>query len=161
MKTVLALALLLLGVSAAPAAAQVKQTTYQLFGPVQHHGALKQVHGARWAFPGTALTASTKTFWFNYGFPRAVFARLVVVWRPYWNHIRLVHAADGPSDIQQIGQQINGNGYRNPRVDGLDITAEWNALADAGQYRHIGFQVWNAGGVPEIYEVRIEVVYEH
>jgi hypothetical protein len=136
----------------------------QLFGPVQSNGANIQTLPTTYAFPGSALTASTKTFDFelNGGFPPVIFA----VWRLIWtpgvttaNFMRLVHFDDGPVNVTQI-VEIGGVSSSTPRNDAVEITTALNALITAGVRKNIGFQVkGNNSTSTTLYESRLEITY--
>jgi hypothetical protein len=132
--------------------------TVQLFGPVQAEGALIQTPTSLWEFPGSALTASTKTYWFSDPFPGI----LSVVWRLIWkpestaNVARLVYFDDGPANIVPIAY-IYGTAAGGPVNVTAIVSPEFQALAANKQYKNIGWQVIGNGSAPiTVYESRLE-----
>jgi hypothetical protein len=134
--------------------------TINLFGPAQGSGALSATLPSSPAFLGQALTASTKFLMMSHGFPEVLQARFVVVWTPtnLNSKIRLVHFADGPTDMQTIVDIPAPDASGQPRASGADVTAALNALVAAKVNRHVGFQGLGGGSVT-INEVRLEVVF--
>lgn len=107
------------------------------------------VSGAQFAWPGSALTASTTTVYFNFSPKRPItYARWVVAWNPNTGAsptgLRLVHADDGPSNVTEIAR-ITGMNYFQPRVDAVDVTATMQSLSDGASYKHIGHQTFGNG----------------
>jgi len=133
----------------------------QLFGPVQNEGSLFVAQGPNWHWPGAATTASTKTFNFQFKFPRLMLATYRVIWAtPNTNtYISLLQCDDGPTNISNL-LQIQGNGSGNPTNSAVDITSALNQLVTNGVYKTLGFQLWDDGVSPaRIYEVRLELVW--
>ena len=145
----------------------------QLFGPVQYEGAL---HGAwghdncqqynqqdcSWIFPGNALTASTKAFFFQYGYPKVVYARWVIVWTcgNIETSIRLVYMDGGPKNIQEI-DRIDCEGHMTPVVRARNITIPLNQLINDRIEKHLGFQTRDNGWAQwTLYESRLEILYD-
>jgi hypothetical protein len=127
----------------------------QLFGPLPSSG-MNVFTPASWNFL-TAVTASTKTFNFQHGFPQATWAVWKHIWTPKNQWARLVHMTDGPASITEIVSVRNP--AVNPIVSAFDITSAFNALITAGAYKHLGFQM-QGGGQATLYESRLEITFD-
>lgn len=137
---------------------------YQLFGPVHLQAAMSYPLPPDWRFPGSALTASTVPFSFDFGMLRARWACFRMIWTTDSPLVqaRLVHADDGPQNITEMGL-IEGRG-EGPKVANnqtVDVTKRFNELVDARVYKNIGFQLAGDGLASFIlWSARLEVVYE-
>ena len=106
--------------------------------------------------PGNANTANTFTGWFDAGLPTAYFVRWLLVWNPLGKAdcgVRLIQFDDGFVNIEQIAE-ITGINTTGNRVDGVDLTAWWNARVAAGVYKHVGMQAKSGtGGIAPIVRI--------
>ncbi len=137
-----------------------KQDCFQFFGPFPGSGYTTHL-GPTYGFM-TALTASTKHFFFNDGLSPIVRALWIVVWIPInpAASARLVHMDDGPLNITQIAA-VPGMATPNPIVSYADVTAPLDALRQAGVYKSLGVQFKDDGFTDwRIYESRLEIVWD-
>jgi hypothetical protein len=110
-----------------------------------------------WVWPGSALSASVSTQFFQFPRPAAAYVRWLLVWTPNGNAangVRVVHADDGPTNLVTIAE-FTGRTEATPVVDGLDVTATWNALIAGQVQKHIGLQL---RGNPIVFRSTFEIV---
>lgn len=131
-----------------------------LFGPVQANGAMSQVPGTDFGFQGSALTASTKYFRFDFDHLEVATARAVIVWAPgsASNELELIKFTDGPANVERIGHLLGAN-LSTPTAQAIDLTAAWQAMVNAKQARHVGFRM-KGPTTYTLYEVRLEITYK-
>lgn len=121
-------------------------------------------NGAAFAYPGSALTASSVRFHADLGLRPIKKALWVLVWNPNttsgYTAVRLVTADNGPANLVEIAR-ISNNNYTSPKVDAVDITADLNALIAAGRFKQILQQTaGNGANGALIYASWIEIVWE-
>lgn len=142
-------------------AQQIVPTNIQLFGPAQTPSSVIADTAASPKWVGMALSGSTHRFPFSTPMAPVSSARLLVLWasRNTANYVQLVTADDGPSNITEI-VRVQGNGSMGPSVQGVDITAQLNALIAAGVDKHLGFRI-GGDGINQwvLYEVQLEINY--
>lgn len=143
---------------------RVLSVDYQLHGPVARFAVMQYVTPAFWQYPGSALTAATKLFRFDFGVLPARSARLRMVWTSATDqhYARLVHADDGPSNIVEMGViRSRGRGLDLPDNQVVDVTQAFNELRAGRVYKNIGFQLHGDGATEvAVWEARLEIVYE-
>lgn len=137
--------------------------TFEFAGPAAQNTDGVQFDSSNWAWPGDAATASMKTWPANVGpFAKVKTARLLVVWNytQAGTQLRLVHAASGPSDIQNLTAWVNpaSQNMGSPIVSTTtDVAAALNTLSHEGVWRQLGIQIVGAG---TINKATLEVVWE-
>lgn len=120
--------------------------THHFFGPAQtSQSIINGVTGAP-AWVGVALTGSAYPMWFNHEHLEAEKALFRVLWasRNTANYVQLVSCDDGPSNIVEL-KRLQGNGSMTPANQAIDVTAEYNALVAAGQFKNLGFRIGGDG----------------
>ena len=121
------------------------------------------VSGSSFAYPGSALTASSFRLRGDLINRPVQSAKWVIVWNPNttsgYTAVRLVKGDDGPSNISEIAR-VQNNNYTNPRVDGVDITLEIQAILNNNEYKQILQQTaGNGSNGAKIYASWIEIVW--
>lgn len=132
-------------------------TTVQLFGPVHANGAVSD-SATTPKFIGNALSCSMHTLDFDKPMAEIESAYVRVIWVPgsAANFINVVHADNGPQNITTIGQII-GENLNTPRVSGVFITEQIQALQAAGVAKNIGFQIGGNGTSMTLFEVELQI----
>lgn len=120
--------------------------------------------GASYVFPGTALSANVSVLHADKPMKLLTYARWVLAWNPNTGAsptgVRLIHADQGPSNIVQIAE-FRATNKNTPKVDGIEITNELNALISAGLWKQLGHQTFgNGANGALIYSSVIECVWE-
>ena len=121
------------------------------------------VSGGAWAFPGAALTANTDKLYASYLQGRTVLlAKWVIAWNPNTDTnptgVRLVIFDDGPANIVEIAR-VERTNYHNPLSDGAYITAQIQAVLDAGIDKNLGMQTYgNGANGALVYSFVIDIV---
>lgn len=135
------------------------QTSVDLFGPEPRADhALRGWNTSDYGWPGSALTASTRTFWWNVGIGPLVAARWLVAWNPQGDpraSIRLVSFAETHS--LTVLSVISTDGLASlPRGEADWVTEGLQAARDAGA-GYVGHQL---RGNPIIFQSTLELVWE-
>lgn len=131
-----------------------KNTEYPLHGTV---------NGAAFAWPGTALSANISVIHAEFPMKKLLHARWLLVWNPNtdagFTAVRLVSADLGPTNIAEIAV-FRKNNYHAPKVDGIDITNELNAILAGGVIKQLCHQTAGNGAAGAlIYSSVIECVW--
>jgi hypothetical protein len=139
-----------------------------LYGPQSQAAfALDGAIAASYAWPGSALSASTFEFYAGID-ARVVYAVWQVVWNPTATGcgIQLIKFDPGPTNIEQIDELTGlGAGVRN---DGELVTTAIQTIVDGiadntigSTHKQIGHQLKGDGAVgPKIYMSRVSIVWE-
>lgn len=135
---------------------------------VMHRDAGTAVNSAvstTYAFPGTALTASTfQLYAASFAGMKLRYARWLVAWNPNTSGatasgVRLIHADSGPTNITQIAE-FTATGS-TPRTDAVEVTSDLNTLLAGGSNKTIGYQAKGDGtNACNVYLSVIECVWE-
>jgi hypothetical protein len=120
--------------------------------------------GANWAYPGSALSASSIQFWADQALGTVAKARWCVAWNPNTGSsptaVRLVYADLGPANLVEIAKFTRTN-QTTPLVDQIDITQKLNDLIAAGAHKQFLQQTaGNGGNGCLIYGSWIEIVWD-
>ena len=140
------------------AQSRVVQTEFTLYRNSQHPLA-GTIGGARWQYPGTALTANTTQFYADENLALS-YARWVLVWNPNTSAsptgVRLIHADSGPTNEVELARFLRT--YTNtPVVDAVDITADLQGLTEHKTLAHQ--TAGNGQGGCKIYGSWIECIW--
>lgn len=120
--------------------------------------------GAAFAFPGSALTASSFRLRGDLISRPILSAKWIIVWNPNttsgYTAVRLVKGDDGPANLVELGR-VQHNNYTSPKVDVIDITPALQDIALNKLYKQILQQTaGNGANGPLIYASWIEIVWE-
>lgn len=138
---------------------------YEFVGPMAQNSKALSFNTGGWLFPGDCLSTSVKAWPASVGrFLLVKTARLVLAWHydTAGTKIRLVNAASGPSDIQNlcpwVDPSASGQNMGTPIVSStVDLAVALNALSDGGVWRQLGIQVAGQG---VINRATLEVIWE-
>lgn len=119
--------------------------------------------GSSYAFPGTALTASSWRLRGDLVNRPILHAQWMLVWNPNtvsgYTGVRLIKSDNGPSNMVEIARLTNNN-YTSPRVDSVNITAALQDIVNNGQYKQILQQTaGNGTDGAMIYASWIEIIW--
>ena len=110
---------------------------------------LKCSTSGAWAFPGRAVTASTKRIYSPQMKGRKLIsAEWIITWDPNTGAsptgVGLFLMDDGPSNLQEI-IRVQRTNYWSPFVDGGYVTQPFQNLLDTGTYKHLGQMTFGNG----------------
>lgn len=109
-----------------------------------------------YAFPGDAASASGRAFWWGKGLAPIVYARWLLIWDPNGspeNGVQLQTTWNTPT----ILGAITGDSRRTPITSGLDLTAAFQAMQQAGESVYV-YQTIRGG--PVVFASTLELVWD-